>query len=43
MNRKEMIAMIGAYYTSIGRLKTPQYQEYSLGELRKVIILFKIK
>jgi len=43
MKRAELIELIAAYYESIGRVKTPQYETYSLGELKKCIILFKLR
>lgn len=42
MKRQDMIDLITNYYESIGRVNTPKYQEYSLTELRKCIILFKL-
>ena len=42
MNRKEMVAALDEYYASISRIKTPQYDTYSLSELRKCLILFKL-
>ena len=43
MNRAEMLIAIAAYYESIGRVKTPQYESYSLNELKKCIVLFKLR
>ena len=38
-----MIELIAAYYESIGRVKTPQYESYSLNELKKCIVLFNLR
>jgi len=43
MKRAEMLELIEAYYESIGRIKTPQYETYNLNELRKCIVLFKLR
>jgi hypothetical protein len=43
MKRHEMIEAIAGYYTDIGRVKCPKYDEYSLCELRKCIVLFKLR
>ena len=43
MTRAELIELIAAYYESIGRVKTPQYENYSLNELKKCIVLFKLR
>jgi hypothetical protein len=42
MKRNDMIVLISKYYQSIGRVKTPKYEDYSLGELRKCILLFNL-
>lgn len=40
--RDLLIQAIDKYYKSIGRTVTPQYQTYSIVELKKCIRLFKI-
>ena len=43
MKRDELIEMIRKYYETIGRVKTPQYQNYSLSELKSCIRMFGLK
>lgn len=38
-----MIEALTEYYTDIGRTKRPKYEDYSLCELRKCIVLFKLR
>lgn len=40
--RDLLIQAIDKYYKSIGRTVTPQFQTYSIVELKKCIRLFKI-
>jgi hypothetical protein len=40
--RDLLIQALDKYYKSIGRVVTPQYQTYSIVELKKCIRLFKI-
>jgi hypothetical protein len=40
--RDLLIQALQKYYNSIGRTVTPQYQTYSILELKKCIRLFKI-
>ncbi len=42
MNRKQMIALIEAYYVRVGRTTPPKFHEYSTVELQKTIKLFNI-
>lgn len=43
VTRGELIPIITKYYDSIGREDRPKFEEYSLQELRKCIILFGIQ
>ena len=43
MRRQEMIELIDEYYVSIGRVKRPKFEEYSLRELHSCIVLFKLR
>ena len=43
MRRQEMIELIDEYYQSIGRIKRPKFEEYSLRELHSCIVLFKLR
>lgn len=43
MKRHEMIETIAGYYTDIGRVNPPKFETYSLCELRKCIVLFKLR
>jgi len=43
MKRQEMIEAIDGYYTDIGRVNRPKFEEYGLSELRKCILLFKLR
>jgi hypothetical protein len=42
IKREELIPIITAYYESIGRKDPPNMETYSLNELRKCIVLYKI-
>ncbi len=42
IKREELLPIITAYYKSIGRTDPPNMDTYSLNELRKCIVLFKI-
>ena len=42
IKREELLPIITAYYTSIGRADPPNMDAYSLNELRKCIVMFKI-
>jgi hypothetical protein len=42
LKREDIIPILDDYYKSIGRTITPQYQKYSLHELKKCLRLFKI-
>ena len=42
MNRKQMIAVIEAYYKTIGRTNPPKFHDYSTAELKKTIKMFEI-
>ena len=43
MKRQEILDLLAAYYLEIGRLNPPKYENYSIGELRKCVILFKLR
>jgi len=43
VTRDELIPVLSKYYDSIGRADRPKFQEYSLQELRKCILLFGIQ
>jgi hypothetical protein len=42
LKREDCFPFIEAYYESIGRTNPPNYKEYSLQELKKCMVLFKI-
>ncbi len=42
MNRKQMIAVIEAYYKSINRANPPKFHGYTTAELQKTIKMFDI-
>jgi hypothetical protein len=42
VTRGELIPIIARYYDSIGREVRPKYEDYSLQELRKCIVMFEI-
>ncbi len=43
VTRGELLPVLAKYYDSIGREVRPKYEEYSLQELRKCIVLFGIQ
>lgn len=43
LKREDIIPVLDEYYKSIGRVKTPNYKDYSLAELRKCLVVFGIK
>ena len=43
MDRNTCIELLDKYYISIGRVTPPKFRTYTLLELRKCLILFKIK
>jgi hypothetical protein len=42
LKREDCIAFIKKYYSDIGRTETPDYESYSLQELKKCLVLFNI-
>lgn len=42
LKREDCFPFIEQYYKSIGRTDPPNYKEYSLQELKKCLLLFKI-
>lgn len=42
LKREDCFPFIEEYYKSIGRTDPPNYKEYSLQELKKCLMLFKI-
>lgn len=43
LKREDILPVLATYYESIGRKTTPQYEQYSLGELKKCLTLFNIQ
>ncbi len=42
LKREDIIPVLAEYYKKIGRTNPPQYELYSLQELKKCLTLFKI-
>lgn len=42
LKREDIIPFLDEYYKKLGREHTPNYQAYSLQELKKCLILFNI-
>lgn len=42
LKREDIIPVLEEYYKSIGRVNPPNYKDYSLGELKKCLTLFRI-
>ena len=42
LKREDCIPFIEKYYESIGRTETPDFHNYTLQELKKCLVLFKI-
>ena len=41
--REDLLPLLDEYYKSIGRDPRPQFENYSLDEIKKCIILFQIE
>lgn len=42
LKREDILPILADYYKSIGRIKPPPFEQYSLQELKKCLTLFKI-
>jgi hypothetical protein len=42
LTKEDIYPILEKYYESIGRLNPPQYKTYSLKELKRCLVLFKL-
>ena len=42
LKKEDIYPVLAEYYKSIGRTNPPPYEQYSLQELKKCLVMFKI-